>query len=98
MIRALVLYGRYLMDYQTEDENKISVSVAELIINEILYLNYEFKDITNQLIFDKCREMIEKGHIPNEDDFLASENQKIQEKTIHFVSEKYDLSKKWEEY
>ncbi len=97
MIRALVLYGRYLMDYQTEDENKISVSVAELIINEILYLNYEFKDITNQLIFDKCREMIEKGHIPNEDDFLASENQKIQEKTIHFVSEKYDLSKKWEE-
>ncbi|MGM0565541.1 MAG: DNA primase [Bacteroidota bacterium] len=95
VIRVIILYGRYLMEYDNENE-PLSISVAEFIVNELKHIDFAFRDKNNQQIFDAFCNELEQDNIPETSFFLNLPDPKLSQHVIHLISEKFSLSENWE--
>ena len=95
LIRVLVMYGRYLMSYENEQEEQVNISAAEFIINELKHIDYVFRDKINQRIFDSMHEAIIYDSIPDDSFFLNHSDASVSQRVINLISEKFSLSENW---
>ncbi len=95
VIRVMILYGRYLMEYENEKE-PLSISVAEFIVNELKHIDFAFRDKNNQQIFNAFCEELAQDNIPETSFFLNMPDPKLSQHVIHLISEKFNLSENWE--
>ncbi|MFW5975075.1 MAG: DNA primase, partial [Bacteroidota bacterium] len=95
LIRVMILYGRYLMEYESEKE-PLSISAAEFIVNELKHIDFAFRNKSNQQIFDAFCEELEQDTIPDTSFFLNLPDPKLSQHVIHLISEKFNLSENWE--
>lgn len=95
LIRVLILYGRYLMNYEGEDGESYNISVAEFIVNELEHIRFAFKNKKNQEIFEIVFDEIQEDHIPDDRFFLDQQDPVLSKHIINLVSEKHTLSENW---
>jgi len=94
ILQALLRYGQnVLYNYEDDDKNKYSVTVAQYIFDELEQDNIIFTNALNALILDEY-----KGNFSNEDfaaekHFLFHPDRKVSQLATELIEDKYTLSK-----
>lgn len=94
VIRLLITYGNYVITIG-DKKDKQELSVAEFIINELLYDSVVFDNPVNAKIFNEYKECVENDFFPKEKHFFRHEDGQVRKKIIDLVSTPYSLSDKW---
>jgi len=100
IIRLLLLYGEQMVQVVDEDQengttDKVEVSVAEMIVHDILDDDLGFKDPDYQVIFDHFVRELEGDVIPSEQFFINHPDTRISNLCINLVATPYELSERW---
>lgn len=99
LIRILVLYGARAIELNFKDEKEqditIEVSVAEVIVNEIVRDELTFSNTLFKAIFERCKKGVEEGILYDPQFFLRDEDQAIVQFVSNYLTPKHELSEEW---
>jgi DNA primase len=99
LVRIIVLYGSRAIELNYKDEKdqdtSIEVSVAEVIIHEILRDELFFENELFKGIFEICKKGVDDGILYDPQYFLRSENQEIVQFVSNYLTPKHELSQEW---
>jgi DNA primase len=100
VIRLLLLYGNAEIGFEQVNEDKeterISVKIADFILQDILSDEIKFDNPVCQKIFDEFSDFQQKGIIAGKDHFLLHPDQEIASLSIDLSIVPYELSSNWE--
>ena len=101
LVKLLLLYGPEMLSIQyfDDDEQPVEekVSVAEMIINDLLSDDIAFTDPVNRIIFDAFNQALDHGELPNDQYFFTHENEQVSQLAIDLLSSPYKLDQ-WERH
>lgn len=99
LIRLLIIYGNHSIWVDIEDEkgktDKTEVALAEYIIHELERDEIAFVSPLYKEIYTYFQEQIEKGNIPESNNFANHTDSAISNLAIDFSLSKYTLSENW---
>ena len=99
LIRILVLYGARAIELNFKDEKEqditIEVSVAEVIVNEIVRDELGFSNTLFKAIFERCKKGVDEGILYDPQFFLRDEDQAIVQFVSNYLTPKHELSEEW---
>ena len=100
IIRLLLLYGNAEIIFEQLNEDKetekVSVKIADFILQDILSDEIKFENPLYQRIFDEFADFQQKGSIENKDHFLHHSDPEIASLSIDLSMIPYELSGNWE--
>jgi len=101
LIRFLLNYGEEFIEIEVENEKKkresLSFPIALVIINELLSDDTTIDEPIFNEIFNEYKKLFENNEKHITKKLLSSENKEITRMIIDLISEKYSISKNWEE-
>ena len=101
LVKLLLLYGSELLVEQREDENgekfEEQVSVAQMIIDDLLNDEITFIDPVNRIIFDAYDQGLNNNDLPNDQFFITHENEQVSQLAIELMTSPYKLDR-WKEF
>ena len=101
LVKLLLLYGSELLVEQREDENgekfEEQVSVAQMIIDDLLNDEITFIDPVNRIIFDAYDQGLNNNELPNDQFFITHENEQVSQLAIELMTSPYKLDR-WKEF
>ena len=99
IIRILVLYGSRAIEVEQINEKQekieVEVSVAEIIVHEIIKDDLSFNNPLFNSIFDIVKSGVSEGILYDTPYFLRQENQEMVKFVSDYLSPKYELSQNW---
>jgi DNA primase len=101
LVKLLLLYGSELLVEQREDENgekfEEQVTVAQMIIDDLLNDEITFIDPVNRIIFDAYDQGLNNNELPNDQFFITHENEQVSQLAIELMTSPYKLDR-WKEF
>ena len=95
LVKLLLLYGMaQLLDVrQDEDGQEIEeqVTVAQMIVDDLLNDEIVFNDPVNKKIFDAYDQALNSGEIPDDQHFVSNEDEQVSQLAIDLLSTPYKL-------
>lgn len=99
LLRILVLYGCRAIELENSEEDAekpvIEVSVAELIIEELVRDDLSFQNPLFQKIYQLCLKGLEENIFYESARFLRHEDPEIVRFVTDILSTRYEMSRKW---
>ncbi len=101
LVKMMLMYGTTMIAIETTDEEgqpvEDSISVAQLIIDDLKQDDIQFLDETNNKIFNIFDIEIDKGNIPDDQVFISNEDEAIANLAADLLTSPYKLDQ-WEKY
>lgn len=101
LVKMLLMYGTSMIAIETTDEEgkpvEDSISVAQLIIDDLKQDEIQFNDSTNNKIFNIFDHEIDEGNIPNDQFFISNEDDAIANLAADLLTSPYKLDR-WEKH
>lgn len=101
LVKMMLMYGTTIIAIETTDEEgqpvEDSISVAQLIIDDLKQDDIQFLDETNNKIFNIFDIEIDKGNIPDDQVFISNEDEAIANLAADLLTSPYKLDQ-WEKY
>ena len=95
LVKLLLLYGMtQLLDVrQDEDGQEVEeqVTVAQMIVDDLLNDEIVFNDPVNKKIFDAFDQALNSGEIPDDQYFVSNEDEQVSQLAIDLLSTPYKL-------
>ena len=101
LVKLLLVYGSEMLTDRYEDEDGqpqvTEVSVAQMIVDDLLNDEITFTDPTNRVVFDAFDKAIGTNELPNDQYFITHEDEKVSQLAIDLLSTPYKLDQ-WEKH
>ena len=101
LVKLLLLYGsEMLVDRHIDENNQMveeQVSVAQMIIDDLLNDEITFTDPVNRVIFDTYDQALNTGELPNDQYFITHDNEQVSQLAIDLLTSPYKLDQ-WERH
>ena len=101
LVKLLLVYGSELLTNHYQDEDgqpqEEQISVAQMIIDDLLNDEITFTDPVNRIIFDTFDKAIGTGELPNDQYFITHENEEVSQLAIDLLTSPYKLDQ-WEKH
>ena len=100
-MKLLLVYGSEMLTDRYEDADGqpqvTEVSVAQMIVDDLLNDEITFTDPTNRVVFDAFDKAIGTNELPNDQYFITHEDEKVSQLAIDLLSTPYKLDQ-WEKH
>lgn len=102
-IRYLILFGTFSFSFdlgekpENKEENIIELTLAEMMVFEILNDEMHFTNPLYKKIFDLISEKVQEGNVPGETFYTSNSDNEISNLATNFIMGKDPLSKNWKE-
>ena len=101
LVKLLLLYGSELLVERHQDELgqivEEHVSVAQMILDDLINDEITFADPTNHIIFEAFDQGLNNGELPDDQFFISHENEQVSQLAIELLTSPYKLDQ-WEKY
>lgn len=101
LVKLLLVYGNTMVsEERTDEENHVvteQLSVAQLIIDDLLNDEIVFHDAVNRKIFQIYDEALNQGTLPDDQFFTSNEDEQLSQLAIDLLSSPYKLDQ-WERH
>ena len=101
LVKLLLVYGSEMLKDFHEDEDgqevETQISVAQMIIDDLLNDQIVFNDPVNKKIFDVYDQALNSGDIPDDQFFISNEDEQVSQLAIDLLSTPYKLDR-WEKH
>ncbi len=101
LVKMMLMYGTTMIAIETTDEEgqpvEDSISVAQLIIDDLKQDDIRFLDETNNKIFNIFDIELDMGNIPDDQVFISNEDEAIANLAADLLTSPYKLDQ-WEKY
>ena len=101
LVKLLLLYGPVTLTDRYYDDNdqlaESQVSVAQMIIDDLLSDEIVFADPVNRVVFDAFNNALESGDFPTDQYFFSHEDEKVSQLAIDLLTSPYKLDQ-WERH
>ena len=101
LVKLLLLYGSEQLNDIRKDENdeevEEQVSVAQMIIDDLLNDEIVFLDPVNRKIFDVFDQALNTDKLPDDQYFISNEDEQVSQLAIDLLSSPYKLDR-WEKH
>ena len=101
LVKLLLLYGSDLLVERHQDELgqmvEEHVSVAQMILDDLINDEITFADPTNHIIFEAFDQGLNNGELPDDQFFISHENEQVSQLAIELLTSPYKLDQ-WEKY
>ena len=101
LVKLLLLYGSELLVERHQDELgqivEEHVSVAQMILDDLINDEITFADPTNHIIFEALDQGLNNGELPDDQFFISHENEQVSQLAIELLTSPYKLDQ-WEKY
>lgn len=101
LVKLLLLYGPVTLTDRYYDDNdqlaESQVSVAQMIIDDLLSDEIVFADPVNRVVFDAFNSALESGDFPTDQYFFSHEDEKVSQLAIDLLTSPYKLDQ-WERH
>ena len=95
LVKLLLLYGPVTLTDRYYDDNdqlaESQVSVAQMIIDDLLSDEIVFADPVNRVVFDAFNNALESGDFPTDQYFFSHEDEKVSQLAIDLLTSPYKL-------
>ena len=97
LMRTLLLYGHKEIKAFGENDEEISISIAEFIVQSLEEDNLSFENPIYQAIYNEYQKELSNNNIPNEKHFLNSHDMELNQAIVNLIDFKYELHN-WEKH
>ena len=101
LVKLLLVYGGNTLsvNFKDEDGQEVTeqVTVAQMIIDDLINDKIVFNDPTNRKIFQVFDEALNQGALPNDQYFTSNEDDQLSQLAIDLLSSPYKLDE-WERH
>lgn len=101
LVKLLLLYGtsKFTETRQNEDgqETEEEISVAQMIIDDLINDEIVFNDPVNKKIFDIYDQALNTNELPDDQFFISNEDEAVSQLAIDLLSSPYKLDR-WEKH
>ena len=101
LVKLLLVYGSEMLKDFHEDEDgqevETQISVAQMIVDDLINDEIVFNDPVNKKIFDVYDQALNTGDIPNDQFFISNEDEQVSQLAIDLLSTPYRLDR-WEKH
>ena len=95
LVKLLLLYGSKMLvnHYVDKDGNPVEeqMSVAQMIIDDLLNDEIVFLDPVNRIIFDTFDQALNSDELPSDQYFISHENEQVAQLAIDLLTTPYKL-------